>query len=551
VSALAAAVRGRTRRAGDLSTRLDGLEAAVDAASGRLDLPAVDDAAAVLRRAGQRLRLPGDHTVVGLAGSTGSGKSSLFNAVCGIELASVGVRRPTTSWALACVWGSEDASELLEWLGIPPRNQVSRASALDPGQPDADLDGLVLLDLPDHDSVEVSHHLEVERLVELIDVLVWVVDPQKYADAAVHDRFLKPLASHADVMLLVLNHVDELSRAARDTCLGDLRRLLVADGLRSVPILATSAITGEGLPELRQAVADRVAAKRAARQRLGADITRAALALQGADGDDSPEGVARKSETALTGTFAEAAGVPVVVRAVRNATRTRARQATGWPVTKWLARLRPDPLRRLHLDRTPGSESVLPGRASLPAPSPVQRARVDTEVRRVVDASTQGMSKPWADAVRRASVSRLEDLSDELDRAVTGTDLGVARTPIWWRVVRAVQWALFAVAVAGCLWLAVLAVMGYFRLPEPTTPQWYYVPAPTFLVLAGAVAGLLLALLSRFGASLGSKRRARQVDRRLRHAIAEVTERLVVQPIEVELDAYRRFRAGLGAALRR
>ena len=38
--------------------------------------------------------------------------------------------------------------------------------------------------------------MEVDRLVQLVDMLVWVVDPQKYADAAIHDRYLKPLAQH-------------------------------------------------------------------------------------------------------------------------------------------------------------------------------------------------------------------------------------------------------------------------------------------------------------------------------------------------------------------
>ena len=41
-------------------------------------------------------------------------------------------------------------------------------------------------------------------------MLIWVVDPQKYADAALHDRYLKPLARHADVMMIVLNQVDRL-----------------------------------------------------------------------------------------------------------------------------------------------------------------------------------------------------------------------------------------------------------------------------------------------------------------------------------------------------
>ena len=72
----------------------------------------------VVGRAGERLSLSRDHTVVALAGATGGGKSSLFNVLAGIELSTVGVRRPTTGAAHACVWGAGSASELLDWLGV-------------------------------------------------------------------------------------------------------------------------------------------------------------------------------------------------------------------------------------------------------------------------------------------------------------------------------------------------------------------------------------------------------------------------------------------------
>ncbi len=106
-------------RSADIGARIEGLDAATTAARGRLDDALVDDAASVVERATARLKLSADHTVVALAGATGSGKSSTFNALIGLDLAAVGVRRPTTSWATACVWGTEGADDLLEWLGIP------------------------------------------------------------------------------------------------------------------------------------------------------------------------------------------------------------------------------------------------------------------------------------------------------------------------------------------------------------------------------------------------------------------------------------------------
>ncbi|OMG21489.1 GTPase, partial [Actinomyces naeslundii] len=52
----------------------------------------------------QRLALGVDHTVIALFGGTGSGKSSLFNALTQLNFADVGARRPTTSRAAACSW---------------------------------------------------------------------------------------------------------------------------------------------------------------------------------------------------------------------------------------------------------------------------------------------------------------------------------------------------------------------------------------------------------------------------------------------------------------
>src|SRR6478609_8415515 len=254
-SLLQSAKKSLVSSGSDIGERIDGLATAVDAAGGRLGDELVDEARATVDRAQGRLKLSADHTVVGIAGATGSGKSSTFNALTGLELSAVGVRRPTTSWATACVWGREGADELLQWLGIPPRHQTTRDSMLDTVRGDTALEGVVLLDLPDHDSTEVSHHLEVDRLVQLADLLVWVLDPQKYADAAIHDRYLAPLASHQGVMVVVLNHIDTVPEGRRQSMVDDVRRLLVQDGLPDVPVIALSARQGIGIPELRAEIA--------------------------------------------------------------------------------------------------------------------------------------------------------------------------------------------------------------------------------------------------------------------------------------------------------
>jgi GTP-binding protein EngB required for normal cell division len=549
VSGLVAGAKKVFGRGAPLDARLDGLEKAVAAGRGRLDDAVVEPAAAVVGRAGARLRLSSEHTVVALAGATGSGKSSTFNALTGHDLAEVGVRRPTTSFATACVWGSDDGSGLLDWLEIPPRHRVLRDSMLDRGQVDASLEGLVLLDLPDHDSTEVNHHLEVERLIGMTDLMVWVLDPQKYADAAIHDRFLRPLATHRDVMLVVLNHIDEVPAERHTAMLNDVRRLLATDGLAGVPVLGTSARTGHGIPDLRQAIGKRVADKASMRSRLAGDIAATAARMSEHSGDAAPRELATKDRRELVDALSDAAGVPVVVEAVRRSSAIRARRATGWPLTAWMSRLKPDPLRRLHLDRgRNGKDLVAAARSSMPTTDQVQRARVETTVRDLCDGVSTGLAQPWVRSVRQASTSRFADLADRLDRVVTTTDLGASTTPAWCRGVRVLQWVLFAAALTGAIWLGVLAGASYLQMPTPGTPDYRGFPVPTLLLVLGAAAGIVLALLSRVLISIGSKARARRADKRLRAGVAEVAEDLVVTPVAAELEAYRLTWEGLRTA---
>ncbi|MCW2766646.1 MAG: putative transporter [Nocardioides sp.] len=539
-------------RGTDIGARIEGLEAAVDAARGRLDDTVLDEVRNTVDRAAGRLRLSAEHTVVGIAGATGSGKSSTFNALTGLELSAVGVRRPTTSWATACVWGREGADELLEWLGIPPRHQTTRDSMLDTRRDDPDahvLDGVVLLDLPDHDSTEVSHHLEVDRLVQLADLLIWVLDPQKYADAAIHDRYLAPLQTHDEVMLVVLNHIDSVPEERRQSMLDDVRRLLDADGLQRVPVIALSARTGAGVAELKAEIANRVAAKKMIRTRLEADLKAAATQLDELSGQGRTRVLPDNRVSDLEAALADAAGVPTVVDAVERSTRLRAGRATGWPVVSWLSRFKPDPLKRLHLDLgADGRQLTARARTSVPEATMVQRARVDTEIRALADDVSDGLGRPWVESIRGASISRLPDLNDRLDSALGGVDLGATRIPIWAGAVRFLQWVLILAALGGAGWTAALVASG--TLGDAGTPKLAGVAAPLLLFVGGVALGVLLALVCRLLVGLTARARAEAADRRLRAAVHGVTNELVVEPLQAELVAYTTVRAGLAKALR-
>jgi GTP-binding protein EngB required for normal cell division len=534
----------------DVSTHLvDHLRAlneAVELCEGRVDSDALVEARRVVDQADRRLAMSGSATVVALAGATGSGKSSIFNALSGTTLATVGVRRPTTAHAMACSWGEESAEDLLDWLQISRRHTVHTDPAID-----AALDGLVLLDLPDHDSTELDHRMEVDRLVQLVDMLIWLVDPQKYADAAIHDRYLRPLAQHADVMMIILNQVDKLTSTQREQCLKDLRRLLESEGLPKVPVLAVSALTGEGIDALRETLAERIVEKLAAARRLAADVSVAAAALSAASGTTKVTALARSSVDRLTTQVAIAAGVPVVTEAVGKAWRLRGGLATGWPVLAWVAKFKPDPLRRLHLDRLGigrRHKEIDPsgvGRTSLPATSGVQKARVDTAVRTLAEQAAQGLSRGWADEIKRAARLSEDELPDRVDRAIARTDLDLAQHRRWWQVVRVMQWLLVATVVVGLGWLGLSFLLAYLQLPPLPKVTWWGLPAPTVLAVGGVLGGLLLAGLARIFVEIGARRRTSKARQLLRAAIARVTGELVVDPVKAEQARYESARLAL------
>ena len=475
--------------------------------------------------------------------TTGSGKSSLFNDICGLDLAAVGVKRPTTSWALACAWGPEGANELLEWMGIPARHQVSRLSMLDRSAEDQKLDGLVLLDLPDHDSTEVDHHLEMDRLVHYADVLVWVLDPQKYADAAIHDRYIRPMASFRDVTVVVLNQIDRIPYEQRLRAISDVQRILDAEGLEGVTVIGVSATRGDGIDELKRELAQRIRAKASAKSRLGSDITAAATEVANVGGTSEVPGISTVDRDALDLALLDCVGVPQLVEAIGDSTRRRAARLTGWPVTRWLGR-RSDPLRDLGIDPS-RSISRLARTAEVPGEANVQRAQAETAVRDLAEKASVGLERPWRDAVRSVSSDRIDDIIIALDRAIVRADVAVAKSAVWWRVVNVLQWLLLAAVVAGVGWLGLVVVDDHSDFTIPAPPQFAGYELPVLLAVGGLAGGIGLAVLSRLVAWLSGRFRSRRADRALTEAIESVADERVIRPIDTELAAYAKYRENI------
>lgn len=175
--------------------------------------------------------------VVAFFGGTGVGKSTLLNRLAGKEIARTGVVRPTSREVTLYLHHSLHISQLPADF---PVEKVRLAQHDDDRRKD-----ILWVDMPDIDSTEQSNHEIVLEWLPHIDVVVYVVSPERYRD----DKGWRLLLSHGHrhAWLFVINQWDRGEEAQFD----DFRRLIVKAGFRD-PIILRSACTQEGGGRVRE-----------------------------------------------------------------------------------------------------------------------------------------------------------------------------------------------------------------------------------------------------------------------------------------------------------
>ena len=164
----------------------------------------------------------GKPLVVAFFGGTGVGKSSLLNRLAGEDVARTGVERPTSREVTLYIHDAIQLSNLPDEL---PVEQIKVARHHDSQWKD-----VAWIDMPDIDSVEENNRRIVEQWLPHVDLLIYVVSPERYRDKRGW-RFLQSQGV-AHGWIFVMNQWDR----GDPSQIEDLRQLLASSGF-SNPVL--------------------------------------------------------------------------------------------------------------------------------------------------------------------------------------------------------------------------------------------------------------------------------------------------------------------------
>jgi hypothetical protein len=207
-----------------------------------------------------------------VGGSTGSGKSTIVNALVGTPLTRVGVIRPTTRQPIL-VHAPADAGWFASDRILPGLARV-RGTLSSPGTPasaagdspaasrikelmllahEAVPNSLAIIDAPDIDSVAEDNRALAAQLLAAADLWVFVTTANRYADA-VPWKLLDGAAGRSITVAVILNRVPP---GAADEVLPDLTAMLKKRNLADAPVFV---IEEQPLDDLGMLPADAVAA---------------------------------------------------------------------------------------------------------------------------------------------------------------------------------------------------------------------------------------------------------------------------------------------------
>lgn len=164
-------------------------------------------------------------------GGTGVGKSSLLNRLAGQEIAHTGIERPTSREVSIFLHDSVEFRQLPNDLPVADVRMARHGNEA--------TRQILWVDMPDIDSVDASNRSIVLEWLPHIDVVIYVVSPERYRDDKGWRLLREYGGDHA--WIFVLNQWDRGAAIQYE----DFRRLLTEAGFNDPIVLRTIAKPGD------------------------------------------------------------------------------------------------------------------------------------------------------------------------------------------------------------------------------------------------------------------------------------------------------------------
>ncbi len=178
--------------------------------------------------------------IVAFMGGTGVGKSSLLNRLAGQDIARTGVERPTSREVTLYHHQDISVQQLPEGL---PLEKIKIST-----HQNDERKNILWIDMPDFDSVEQANKQLVMEWLPHIDVLIYVVSPERYRDGKAWRLLLAEGASHA--WLFVLNKWDQGDSVQYE----DFKKQLAEAGFTDPKIYRTTCFPPDSTDEFNMLV---------------------------------------------------------------------------------------------------------------------------------------------------------------------------------------------------------------------------------------------------------------------------------------------------------
>lgn len=305
-------------------------------------------------------------------------------------------------------------------------------------------------------------------------------------------------------------------------------------------------MTGQGVSGLRELLIETVGERRALIDRLVADLDSVVDGFERYHGaDDVEPRVPDDVRQRLVDDLLEAGGAPAIADTAETAHEQRGSRRVGWPVARWVRKLRRDPLRVARMDflRDSGDKTSI-------GPIEAQEAEIERIAAEVADRTAGSLPSPWPRRVRAAARTSTPDLPGELGNVIAGTVPNPEDTPSWWQTVRIVQYLLVAFTGVGLAWLGTLAVSwlgggltGIGMFDDPVL-----IGFAAAIVVATPAVGWLTDVGCRNLVSVAAAQRREQVELKSTERVRAMAEERIIVPVEQELQRYREFSRALAAA---